>query len=195
MSVSPASAEDTALVLDPRRFTVDEYHRMIQAGILDEDEHVELLEGVITSMSPQGVPHSRCIRRLNRLLARKLGDELELFVQLPLTIGDRNEPEPDLAVVRSEDVPPDRHPSTAVLVIEIAGESLRRDRRVKGKVYSQANVVEYWIVDVEAQRVEVFNEPDPAQSAYRRSRTVSKTETLTSEVLPQLSFPVADLFA
>jgi Uma2 family endonuclease len=195
MSVSPASAEDTAHVLDPRRFTVDEYHRMIAAGILDEDEHVELLEGVITSMSPQGVPHSRCIRRLNRVLARTLGDEFELFVQLPLTIGDRNEPEPDLAVVRSKDVPTDRHPSTAVLVIEIAGESLRRDRKVNVRVYSQAGIAEYWIVNVETQVVEVFNDPDPAQGTYRRVRTISKTEPLTSEALPQLSFPLADLFA
>jgi Uma2 family endonuclease len=195
MSVSPASVEDTAHVLDPRRFTVDEYHRLIQAGILDEDEHVELLEGVIAKMSPQGVPHSRCIRRLNRLLARILGNEYELFVQLPLTIGDRNEPEPDLAVVRSEDVPVDRHPSTAVLVIEIAGQSLQRDPKVKAKVYSQAMIAEYWIVNVESEAVEVFTDPDPAQGAYRRVRTVSRSETLASEALPQVSLTVADLFS
>src|SRR5262245_6578569 len=154
MSVSPASAEDTALVLDPRRFTVDEYHRLIAAGILDEDERVELLEGVITSMSPQGVPHSRCIRWLNRLLARTLGSDYELFVQLPLTLGDRNEPEPDLAVVRTLDVPRDRHPSTAMLVIEIAGASRRRDQKVKARIYAQASIAEYWIVDVDTQVVE-----------------------------------------
>ena len=133
MSVSPASAEDTAHVLEPRRFTVDEYHRLIAAGILDEDEHVELLEGVITQMSPQGVPHSRVIRRLNRWLARSLGDEYELFVQLPLTIGDHNEPEPDLAVVKAEEAP--TPPSTAVLVVEVSRGSLRIDRKVKASVY------------------------------------------------------------
>jgi Uma2 family endonuclease len=194
MSVSPASAEDTALVLEPRRFTVDEYHRLIAAGILDEDEHVELLEGVITRMSPQGVPHSRVIRWLNRFLARSLGNEYELFVQLPLTIGDRNEPEPDLAVVKAEDVPADRHPSTAVLVVEVAGSSLRIDRKVKASVYSRAGIAEYWIVNVEAQVVEVFTDPDPAHGVYRQVRTIPKSETLASEALPQLSFPVADLF-
>ena len=195
MSVSPASAEDTALLLDPRRFTVDEYHRLIAAGILDEDEHVELLEGVITQMSPQGVPHSRIIRRLNRWLARSLGDEYELFVQLPLTIGDRNEPEPDLAVVKAEDVPTDRHPSTAVLVVEVSRGSLQIDRKVKAAVYSRAGIPEYWIVNVEAQVVEVFTEPDPSQGVYRRVRTIPKSGTLTSEALPQLSFAVANLFA
>lgn len=195
MSVSPASAEDTAHVLDPRRFTVDEYHRLIAAGILDEDEHVELLEGVITSMSPQGIPHSRCIRWLNRFLARSLGSDYELFVQLPLTFGERNEPEPDLAVVRAQDVPQDRHPSTAVLVIEIAGGSLRRDRKVKAKIYSQASIAEHWIVNVETQVVEVFTDPEPLQGVYRQVRTVPRTETLTAAALPQLSFPVADLFS
>jgi Uma2 family endonuclease len=131
---------------------------------------------------------------LNRLLARTLGNEFELFVQLPLTIGDRNEPDPDLAVVNAADVPVDRHPSTAALVIEIAGESLRRDRKVKARVYAQAKVAEYWIVDVETQAVEVFTDPDPTEGAYRPVRTVLKTETLSSETLPQLSFPVAELF-
>ena len=76
MSAGPTSAETTALLLEsPRLLNVDEYHRMIAAGIFDEDEHLELLEGVIVAMAPQNPAHARCIRRLTRLLTRKLGDE------------------------------------------------------------------------------------------------------------------------
>src|SRR5262245_24200913 len=175
MSVSPASAEDTALVLDPRRFTVEEYHRMIQAGILDEDEHVELLEGVITSMSPQSGPHARSIQWLNRYLTRTLPDAFVVRPQLPLTLPPRNEPEPDLAVVTEEAAREHPHPSTALLAIEVSGGSLRVDRKVKAAVYSRAGIPEYWIVDVESQAVEVFNDPDQARGVYRRSRIVSRT--------------------
>jgi Uma2 family endonuclease len=195
MSASPASAEDTALLLDPRRFTVDEYHRLIAAGILDEDEHVELLEGVITQMSPQGVPHASCIQWLNRYLIRALPDTYVVRPGLPLTLRPRNEPEPDFAVVTEASAREHTHPSSALLAIEVSSGSLRIDRKVKAAVYSRAGIPGYWIVNVEAQVVEVFTDPDLAGGVYRRVRTVLRTDTLTSEVLPQLSFPLADLFA
>jgi Uma2 family endonuclease len=195
MSASPASAEDTALLLDPRRFTVDEYHRMIATGILDEDEHVELLEGVITAMSPHGVPHARCIQWLNRYLIRTLSEDYVVRPQLPLTLRPRNEPEPDLAVVSAAAEKEDAHPSAALLAVEVSDSSLGVDRRVKTVVYARAAIHEYWIVDVKAKLVQVYTDPDPAQAVYRKVRTVTEAETLTSDTLPQLSFPVADLFA
>jgi Uma2 family endonuclease len=195
MSVSPASAEDTALELDPRRFTVDEYHRMIDSGILHEDEHVELLEGVITAMSPHGVPHARCIQWLTRYLIRTLSDDYAVRPQLPLTLRPQNEPEPDLAVVSVAAEKEDAHPSKALLVVEVSGGSLRVDRKVKTVVYARAAIPEYWIVDVVAKVVEIYTEPDPAHAVYRQVRTLERTETLTSDTLPQLSFAVADLFA
>jgi len=167
---------------------------MITAGILDEDEHVELLEGVIVAMSPQGGPHARCIQWLTRFLVRTLGDEYAVRVQLPLTLGKRNEPEPDFAVVTAQAASEDPHPSSALLVIEVAGSSLRLNRRVKAAVYARAGIPEYWILNVEAQVVEVFTDPDSVAGAYRRTRTVTKAETLVSEALPKISFPVADLF-
>jgi Uma2 family endonuclease len=195
MSVGPTSAETTALLLEsPRLLSVDEYHRMIEAGILDEDERVELLEGVIVAMTPQSPAHAHCIRWLNQLLARRLGEEYSVGVQLPLTLGRRNEPEPDLSVVRADSVSRERHPGTAVLVIEVARDSLRKDRRVKGALYARHGVPEYWIVNLEEQVVEVFLEPDGAAGAYRRSRSFTTAETLASEALPEISFPVAELF-
>ncbi len=195
MSTGPTSAETTALLLEfPRLLSVDEYHRMIEAGIFDEDERVELLEGVIVAMTPQSPPHAHCIRWLNRLLVRSLGDEYAVAVQLPLTLGRRNEPEPDLAVVRADSTSRDHHPGSAVLAIEVSGVSLRKDRRVKAALYARFGIPEYWVVNLEARVVEVFSDPDAANGAYRRTRTVTAPETLTSETLPELSFPVAALF-
>jgi Uma2 family endonuclease len=194
MSAGPTSAETTALLLEsPRLLSVDEYHRMIEIGIFDEDEHVELLEGVIVTMTPQSPAHAHCIRWLNRLLTRALPDEYTVGVNLPLTLGRRNEPEPDLAVVRAAAASRDRHPETAVLVVEIARDSPRRDRMVKGALYARFGVPEYWIVNLEDRVIEVFSDPDAANGAYRRARTVASGETLASEALPQVSFPVAEL--
>jgi len=167
---------------------------MIEAGIFDEDEHLELLEGVIVAMAPQGPIHAYCIQWLTRFLVRRLGDAYAVRPQLPLTLGQRNEPEPDLTVVRADSASRDHHPGSAVLAIEVSGDSLRKDRRVKAAVYARFGITEYWIVNVEARVVEVYSDPDAAKGAYRQTRTVTTAETLTSEALPELSFPVAELF-
>jgi Uma2 family endonuclease len=195
MSTGPASAETTALLLEsPRRLTVEEYHRMIQAGILEEDEDVELLEGVIVSMTAQSPSHAYCIEWLTRFLIRRLGDDYSVRPKLPLTLGRWNEPEPDLAVVRRDSSSRDQHPGTALLAVEVADSSLRKDRQVKGSVYARFGVAEYWIVNVKDRVVEMFLEPDPAVGAYRRTRTCTASETITSEVLPEVFFPVAEIF-
>lgn len=195
MSTSPTSADTTALLLEsPRRLSVEEYHRMIEAGILGEDERVELLEGVIVAMPPQNDPHAWPVEWLNQFLVRVLGNEYRVRPQLPLTLGDRNEPEPDLAVVAGPRRK-GRHPGTALLVIEVADDSLRKDRKVKAAVYARFGIPEYWIVNVEAEVVEVMTDPHRKGGTYRRLRTVTKKETLTSAVLPQVSFPVRELFA
>jgi Uma2 family endonuclease len=194
MSAGPTSAETTALLLEsPRLLSVDEYHRMVEVGIFDEDEHVELLEGVIVKMTPQSPAHAHCIRWLTSFLVRALGEEYAVGVQLPLTLGRRNEPEPDLAVVKATAASRDRHPETAVLVIEIARDSLRLDRKVKGALYARFGVPEYWIVNLEDRVIEVFSDPDATRAAYGRTRTVASGENLASEALPQVSFPVAEL--
>ena len=195
MSAGPTSAETTALLLEsPRLLSVDEYHRMIAAGILDEDERLELLEGVIVAVAPQSPAHAYCLQWLTRFLVRRLGDAYAVRPQLPLTLGERNEPEPDLTVVRADSASKDHHPGTAVLAIEVSGDSLRKDRRVKAAVYARFGIAEYWIVNVEARVVEVLSDPDAGDGAYRRTRIVTTSETLTSEALPELSFPVAELF-
>jgi len=122
-----------------RPISVDEYHRMIDAGILDEDEKVQLIDGMLVAMTPQGRPHAFVIQELTRLLVRALGDDFKVLTQLPLTLGNDSEPEPDLTVVRAQDAASrTHHPATAALVIEVSGDSLRFDRRTKAALYARA---------------------------------------------------------
>jgi len=180
----------------PRRFRLDEYHRLIDVGVLGEDERVELLEGVIVEMTPQGRPHALVISRLNRFLTGALGNEYSVRPQLPLSLGDDSEPEPDLAVVtRQEEETAPVHPRSALLVVEVADESLRRDRLLKGRIYARAQVSEYWVVDVAGRAVEVYSEPDVDAGRYGVMRTLGVGETLSTPVLPGLALPVAKLFA
>jgi Uma2 family endonuclease len=178
-----------------RRITVDEYHRMIAAGILGEDEHVQLIAGTLVAMTPQGGPHARVIQRLNRLLVRAVGDDLVVRPQLPLTLVDDSEPEPDLAVVRARDAESgERHPRTALLVVEVAGESLPLDRQAKAVLYARAGIPEYWIVSLGESTVEVRREPDSASGTYRTRAVARGGETLIATSVPGLSVAVADLF-
>jgi Uma2 family endonuclease len=178
-----------------RRITVDEYHRTIAAGILGEDEHVQLIAGTLVAMTPQGGPHARVIQRLNRLLVRAVGDDLVVRPQLPLTLVDDSEPEPDLAVVRARDAESGEcHPRTALLVVEVAGESLPLDRQAKAVLYARAGIPEYWIVNLGESTVEVRREPDSESGSYRTRAVVRGGETLNATGVPGLSVAVADLF-
>jgi len=178
-----------------RRIKVDEFHRMIQAGILGEDENVQLIDGMLVAMTPQGRPHAYVIQELTRLLVRAVGDDFKVLTQLPLTLGDESEPEPDLAVVRSEDAASvTAHPRTAVLVIEVAGDSLRFDRQMKASLYARAGIPEYWIVNVAETVIEVHRDPEPTSGLYREISMSRPGETLASRSVSGLRIDVAALF-
>src|SRR5262249_51742183 len=159
--------EKTLTLPAPRRFSLDEYHRLVEADILHEGERVELLEGVIVQMSPQKERHMRVIVRLTRWLTRALGDDYEVRPQGPLTL-EGSEPEPDLAVVTvASGGSPDAHPRSALLVVEVAETSLAVDRGVKARIYARGNIPEYWIVNVAGRCIEVRTDPEPGSGRYR----------------------------
>lgn len=152
------------------RMTVDQYHRMIAADILTEDDPVELLGGYLVAKMPQGNPHGLAIEELTDRLPRLLPPGWRLRVQLPITLPE-SEPEPDVAVVRRPTAPRTGHPGPADfgIVIEVAASSLAEDRRVKGCYYAEAGIPVYWIINVNDRVVEVYSDPDPAANppAYR----------------------------
>ena len=168
---------------------------MIEVGIFDEDEKVQLIDGMLVAITPQGRPHAFVIQQLNRLLARTLGDEFRVLTQLPLTLGSGSEPEPDLAVVRAQDAASrTHHPTTALLVVEVAGDSLGFDRRTKAPLYARTGIPEYWIVNLEDTSIEILSDPDLPTGSYRSRRVVSRGEVLTAASVPGIRVDVAALF-
>lgn len=167
---------------------------MIEAGIFDEDEHVELLEGLLVAVTPQREDHSKVILRLTRALNGALGDAYEVRPQLPLTLGEDSEPEPDVAVVLAADARSrTEHPRSAVLVVEVAADSLRKDREIKGALYVRAGVPEYWIVNLADRCVEIYSDPDAGAGRYRTVATVGASGEVAAGTLPGFSIRVATL--
>jgi Uma2 family endonuclease len=167
----------------PRRlFTVDEYYEMARVGILKPDERVELLDGEIVAMRPIGSPHAWCVKRLTRAFYG-FEDRFIVSVQDPLRLNDRSEPEPDLVLLQL-DTPQDRHPGPAdtLLVIEVADSSIRVDRRRKLPMYARAGIPEYWIVDLNTDRIEVYR--DPVRARYRSVTLLARGDVVSPQFAP-----------
>lgn len=174
-----------------RRATLDEYHSLIREGVLGEDDRVQLLSGMIVGMTAQGHAHARVIQRLSKHFFRHAGEQVEVFVQLPLTLGDDSEPEPGLALVAPDEAArPDGHPRSALLVVEVSGDSLRHDREVKGAIYARARIREYWIVNLEARCIEVYRDPSPETGIYRRSAAFGTGACIAPIALAEMNLPV-----
>jgi Uma2 family endonuclease len=145
-----------------RPFTKNEYHRMIEAGILREDDRVELIEGNIIAMAPIGSRHVACVNRFNRLLNQALGDRAQVSVQNPVSLTRYSEPQPDIAVLRPREdfysaaLP---GPEDILLIVEVADASAVADRQDKLPLYARAGIPEVWLVDWIEERVEVCQEP------------------------------------
>jgi Uma2 family endonuclease len=178
-----------------RRATLDEYHSLIRDGLLGEDDHVELLRGIVVDMTPQGIAHAHAVRELTEHFVIALRGLAKVLVQLPLTIGDDSEPEPDVAVVSlAEAGRRDAHPRSALLVVEVAGDSLHSDRTLKRELYAIASVPEYWIVNLEERCLEVHRDPDPAGARYAVAFRVAETESVAPIAFPGARLAVAVLF-
>ena len=148
-----------------RRWSLDEFHQMAQMGFF-VDERVELIDGEILEMAPQGSSHFACVCLCSDAMRKLFGANHVVRVQGPLLLGN-SEPEPDVAVVTGNprDYVGKSHPSTALLVIEISDTSLEFDRREKASLYAQAGIGDYWIVNLIGRSVEVYRNPVPDQSA------------------------------
>jgi Uma2 family endonuclease len=154
-----------------RRFTVSDYHRMIEAGILGEDDRVELLEGCIVPKMTHDPPHDSTIQIVSECLATVLPVGWRTRIQSAITTGD-SEPEPDLAIVRGHArTYAKRHPGPQDigLVIEVVDSSLDQDRIEKARIYAQAGIATYWLINLIESRVEVFSDPTgpTAQPEFR----------------------------
>jgi Uma2 family endonuclease len=175
------------------RFTVEEYHKMAEAGVFSEDDRVELIEGEVVQMTPIGWRHARCVSNLNMLLAPFAGDRYVVSVQNPITVDEHDEPQSDLALLR--ELPTGRlpGPEEVVLVVEVSDTTLSYDQNVKLPLYARAGISEAWIVDLQGDVVEVYTEPR-ATGYARMSRYDREDSQLRSEALQDLALPVDQIF-
>jgi len=173
-----------------RRFTVREYERMIEAGILAEDDRVELIEGEILTMAPIGPRHAACVNRLVALLSRAHGGErFVLSVQNPVSLPlAQSEPQPDITLL----VPPlsryaDRHPEAqdVLLAIEVAETSAADDRTKKVAVYARAGISEVWLTDLPNRTIECYRSPSPA--GYADVTRFGRKHTIIPAAFPDLA--------
>jgi len=190
-----------ALLHAPHRpFTREEFYRMVEIGIVAENERVELIEGEILLMSPQDKPHGDATTNTNMTLTRLFGLTHLVRVQLPLDLGERTQPEPDFALVpRGALEKAQRHPAAADLIIEIAASSLEYDRTVKTGVYARAGIPEYWILNLQAGQLEVYRTPSTLNDGafghgYRSLNIYSKDQSCAPLFAPDILVQVADLF-
>src|SRR2546425_922273 len=156
-----------------RRWTRHEYARLIDHGFLDEDDPIELLDGLLLVKEPQASPHRTAVLLTAKVLERVFGEGWFVQTQSPIALDDRSEPEPDLCVVRGS--PRDyveAHPRRPVLIVEVARSGLRLARGRKAVVYARARISDYWVVNLVDRVLEVHREParpGPAGSTGRRS--------------------------
>ena len=174
------------------RFTVDEYHRMGEAGILDEDARVELVHGQVVQMSPIGARHAACVKRLLALLAPLAGHRATVSIQDPIILGTHEEPQPDVALLRYRtDAYEAALPQAAdtLLVIEVADTSLARDRDEKLPLYAGAGIPEAWLVDLPEDLVEIRRTPE--RGGYIDVRVARRSETIAPLAFPDVALAVA----
>jgi len=161
-----------SLPLARYRFTVDDYYRLAQAGILGEDDRVELIEGEIVMMTPIGSPHAASVTGITRLLVGPLGDRAVVRIQLPVRLDDHSEPEPDVCIARPRaDLYAGAHPGPAdvLLLIEVSDSSLAYDRGVKVPLYARSGIEAVWVVELGRSLVHVHGNPAPDGYLERRA--------------------------
>lgn len=165
---------------------------MAAAGVLSEDDRVELIEGEIIEMSPIGSRHAACVGRLTKLLERLAGDHAIVWVQNPVQVNDYSEPVPDVTLLRRRDdfyAQGKPGPADVLLLVEVADSTLGYDRQVKVPLYARAGVPEVWVVNLPGEVVEVYARPEGGE--YQETRLVGRGESLTAASVAGLTFDAA----
>ena len=168
-------------------FTVDDYYAMARAGIIGEDDRVELIEGEIILMAATGSRHQAVVDRVSRLFVTRAGDRAIVRVHGPLRLARITEPRPDLQLLTpQDDFYAEAHPSQyeALLVVEVADTSLRFDRDEKAAIYARRGVSELWIIDVSGERILVRR--GPSTDGYGESFAVERGESLSPHAFPDI---------
>lgn len=169
---------------EKKLFTVEEYHRMFEAGVFGEGARVELVDGEVYEMSAMGSRHAACVRRVNAMLGSLMGPGMIVSPQCPVELDDMSEPEPDLALLKPKvDFYASGHPKPedVLIAVEVSDTSLERDTQIKLPAYARSGVAEVWIVDLVNGSIHVHS--NPVGSEYRNTTRAKHGETFESESL------------
>ena len=172
------------------RFSVDEYYKMIEIGILKDYEKSEIIEGELIQKMPIGDKHAAVVNRLNRFFSRNISDEILVSIQNPVRLSDYDEPEPDIVLADLTKFDGNRHPRPAetLLIVEVSDTTLKYDRDVKLALYAEAEIPEVWIVNLKNEIIEIHQKP--SVGIYQLAQIYKRGEMAKSSVLPNLEIEV-----
>ncbi|HSK71106.1 MAG TPA: Uma2 family endonuclease [Pyrinomonadaceae bacterium] len=175
------------------RFSVDEYYKMIELGMLEDYEKAEIIEGELIQKMPIGDRHAFAVDNLNRFFVKNVADDILVRVQNPVRLSDYNEPVPDIILADLTKFDGKRHPRPAetLLIVEVSDTTLKYDRDVKLALYAEAEIHEVWIVNLKNDIIEVHQKP--SVGIYQLAKIYKRGETVQSLVLPNLEVKVDEI--
>jgi Uma2 family endonuclease len=178
-----------------RKFTVEQYHKMVESGILTENEHVELIRGEVAEMVPIGRRHAAYVRRLNPIFSEKLSQRALVDIQNPVELDNTSEPQPDVALLRPRsDFYETRHPQPAdiFLIVEVADTTAKSDREVKIPLYAEDGIPEVWLVNINEQCLEVYRKP--SAEGYQEIQKLQRGQKVSIEAFPDVEIAIDEIF-
>ncbi len=188
------SSPQESFQLERKRFTVAEFRAMVETGILQEGSPYELLNGEIVHMASIGSKHAAKVSRINAHLSKTIAEAHIVAVQNPIELGTYSQPEPDIALLRwQDDFYESGHPEAKdiYLLIEVSDTTLEYDRTTKLPIYAESGVSEFWIVNIPDHQIEVYR--NPSGKIYQSIQTFTQGQTLTIELLPEVTIDVDDI--
>jgi Uma2 family endonuclease len=194
-SVLTTNLKMKLLTPHPKKFTTETYHKMSELGLFPEGDRLELIKGEIIEMSPVGLKHASCVKRLNHLFMKKLGDQVIVGVQDPIQLEDNSEPQPDLVLLKPRsDFYGNEHPQPKdiLLLIEVSDSSLEYDRTVKIPLYAENQISEVWLVDLNESCLEIYRKP--YQNYYQNTQKLSHINSIILSNFPEFEIKISDLF-
>ena len=188
------------VIASRRKFSIDEYHKLVDLGFFTENDRIELIRGEIIDMAPKRTPHSVCNSLLWQQLYESIGKQAEIRVQEPIILSSNSEPEPDLVIAKKK---PDNylsaHPTVEdiILVIEISDSTLQYDRETKLSLYAEVGINNYWIFNLVDNRLESYSQPfadTQGKSDYRTKNIFLPNEKIVVPSFDKVSLELASVF-
>jgi Uma2 family endonuclease len=190
----PSISIESSSAIQLKYWTVQDYHRMSDLGIIDPTERTELIAGHIVLMTAKGTPHVITLQLLATNIQEQLGKSALIRTQDPIRLDNFSEPEPDLAIVKGSILDyAERHPAPEdiYLVVEVADSTLKQDCEVKDKLYAGSNIAEYWVVDIQNRQVRIFRDPTP--DGYGSQLMLSATHAVSPLAFPEITLSIESI--